>query len=280
MVFILFETVLDFYGGPVLNFFVFDSIWKIEINYLFALKRITITINSNFVCKEGVNILQEILYANRRWYIVVVIVRKSRKCRPWFWLVVLYLTKTIHNIVQVLTIAYYKANAEGKEWRLTVDLKEEISTIKRRALNIIRKNMYYRGYHTRLQFLTYFLEFLKFSLLFGVFYEIKYFFQFNIKIHLQVAFLFLANILALAATLVSILICMVHGCIRHGSPSTCIGTGFLVRMTAVRHWQTLAPLPPAWSMARSRLSMATTSKRPSFISWTPFLRFHGRVPPA
>ena len=95
---------------------------------------VTITINSNFVCKEGVNILQEILYANRGWYIVVVIVRKSRKCRPWFWLVVLYLTKTIHNIVQVLTIAYYKANAEGKEWRLTVDLKEEISIIKRRAV--------------------------------------------------------------------------------------------------------------------------------------------------
>ena len=132
MVFILFETVLDFYGGPVLNFFIFDSIWKIEIFIICSW--VTITINSNFVCKEGVNILQEILYANRRWYIVVVIVRKSRKCRPWFWLVVLYLTKTIHNIVQVLTIAYYKANAEGKEWRLTVDLKEEISIIKWRAV--------------------------------------------------------------------------------------------------------------------------------------------------
>jgi hypothetical protein len=45
---------------------------------------------------------------------------------------------------------------------------------------------------------------------------------------------------------------ILHGAMRHGSPSICIGTHVFVVMVAVWHWHTLAPLPPACSMATEK----------------------------
>ena len=55
----------------------------------------------------------------------------------------------------------------------------------------------------------------------------------NINHDLQVAFLLRHNILASCAGFE--LISMVQGCIKHGSPSTCMGIGLVVFITAFLH---------------------------------------------
>ena len=57
---------------------------------------------------------------------------------------------------------------------------------------------------------------------------------------------------------------ILKGLTRRGSPSTCMGTAFDVSISTFLAWQTDSPVPPMLRSARSTLSMAITSTKPSF----------------